>query len=101
MSDFDTVAIMCGMIDPCGRCRVEEAAAPAVAVELAGDGNGPMRVPAPGQQSAHHRTNAIRGEISTARGGEEGEDSMMERKLDVIAALPEECRERVEAVSKV
>ncbi|WP_280944329.1 MULTISPECIES: tyrosine-type recombinase/integrase [Mesorhizobium] len=32
MSDFDNLAIMFEMIEQCGRCRVEEAAAPAVAL---------------------------------------------------------------------
>ncbi|MGX8009812.1 hypothetical protein ACVDG8_012990 [Mesorhizobium sp. ORM8.1] len=48
MSEFDDLAIMGEIIEQCG--RAEEAAAPAVTNERAGDGNGQMRLPIPGHQ---------------------------------------------------
>lgn len=56
-----------------------------------------MRLPVPGPQSTRHWTNAIKG-ISPPGGGEEEGEEVMKRRLDdVIAALPEERRERVDA----
>lgn len=93
MSDFD---VMRERIEQCGRCSVE-VAAPAVADKRPGDGNGQMRLPVPGHQSTPHWTNAIKG-ISPPGGGEQEGEEVMERRLDdVIAALPEERRERVDA----
>lgn len=60
MSDFDDLAMMRERIEQCGRCSVE-VAAPAVADERPGDGNGQMRLPFPGHQSTRHWTNAIKG----------------------------------------
>lgn len=94
ISDLATV---CEMIEQGGRCSVEVAAASAVADERPGEGNGQMRLPVPGHQSTRHWTNAIKG-ISPPGGGEQEGEEMMERRLDdVIAALPEERRERVDA----
>lgn len=96
MSDFDDLAMMRERIEHCSRCSVE-VAAPAVADERPGDGNGQMRLPVPGHQSTRHWTNAIKG-ISPPGGGEqEGEEDMERRLDDVIAALPEERRERIDA----
>lgn len=82
MSDFDDLAMMRERIEQCGRCCVEVAAAPAVADERPGDGNGQMRLPVPGHQSTRHWTNAINGISPPGGGEEEGGEEVMERKLD-------------------